>query len=424
MAAGRQSGTSIRQKSPAIQKRAVQAWLGPGTGRAVGPDPISISTKSASTGSTGATANSMAEFSWSDSVKAAFAPCLSCLSFSSRTHRNDQPSSQNSSRPDLDRLLQDVDTDTEVETLSLHSNIGDLRRKRKKKKRGPSKSITLFGFNLFGKPPIRLEGDDDLAAVTTSPTGGHNSSNTVKKSISTSTLDSDAAPLDPSTIAQLSAAQSPSPGPSEEEARGKEERRRRRREKKDMKEALARAMARSDAEFEGFPGSGPGLSAPSSPREFVLVSSTSPNEDPAEDPDFDAQAYNTRRHPGTTRSESDSRSKTSASLSNPDFSSHYHHSSQQPPPIPAPSIQRQSSHDIPRKKRKSSRPKGSSSSKTSQTPPLRSPVEPTFQSRPIIVEPEFEGFPNDGAFPSTGFGGRMSRKNSEMGVFLARRGDD
>lgn len=401
---------------------------GPGTGRAVGPDPIRFSGNQPQlrAGSTGATTSSMAEFSWSDSVKAAFAPCLSCLNFSSRTHHNDQPSSQNSSRPDLDRLLQDVDTDTEVETLSLHSNIGDSRRKRKKKRRGPSKNITLFGFNLFGKPPIRLEGGDDLAAVTTSPTGGHNSSSTVKKSISTSTLDSDAAPLDPSTIAQLSAAQSPSPGPSEEEVMGKEERRRRRRERKDMKEALAKAMARPDAEFEGFPGSGPGLPAPSSPRGFVLVSSTSPNEDPAEDPDFDAQAYNTRRHPGTTRSESDSRSRTSASLSNPDFPSHYHHhhSSQQPAPIPAPSIQRQNSHDIPRKKRKSSRPKGSSSSKTSQTPPLRSPVEPTFQSRPIIVEPEFEGFPNDGAFPSTGFGGRMSRKNSEMGVFLARRGDD
>jgi len=324
-------------------------------------------------------------------------------------------------RPDLDRLLQDVDTDTEAETLSLHSNIGDSRRKRKKK-RGTSKSITLFGFNLFGKPPIRLEGDDDL---TTSPAAGRKSSNTVKKSISTSTLDSDAAPLDPSTIAQLSAAQSPSPGPSEEEVRGKEERRRRRRERKDAKEALARAMGQSDAEFEGFPGSGPGIPAPPSPRGFVLVSPTSPNEDLAEDPDFDAQAYNTRRHPGTTRSESDSRSRTSASLSNPDFPSHYnHHSSQQPAPIPAPSIQRQSSLDTPRKKRKSSRPKGSSSSKTSQSPPLRSPVEPTFPSQPIIVGPEFEGFPNDGAFPSTGFGGRMSRKNSEMGVFLARRGDD
>jgi hypothetical protein len=166
-------------------------------------------------------------FSWSDSVKAAFAPCLSCLSLVSRTHHNDRPSSQNSSRPDLDRLLQDVDTDTEVETLSLHSNIGDSRRKRKKK-RGPSKNITLFGYNLFGKPPIRLEGDDDLTAVTTSPAGGRRSTNTVKKSISTSTLDSDAAPLDPSTIAQLSAAQSLSPGPSEEELRRKEERRRRR----------------------------------------------------------------------------------------------------------------------------------------------------------------------------------------------------
>jgi len=369
----------------------------------------------------------MAEFSWSDSVKAAFAPCLSCLNFASRTHHNDRPSSRNSSRPDLDRLLQDVDTDTEAETLSLHSNIGGSRRK--KKKRGPPKNIALFGYNLFGKPPIRLEGDDELTAAITSPVGGHGSSNPVKKSISTTTLDSDAAPLDPSTIAQLSTVHSPSPGPSEEELRSKEERRRRRRERKERKEALVRAMGQADAEFEGFPGSGSGVPAPSSPRGFVLVSPTPPNEELPEDADFGAEAYNTRRHPGSTRSESDSRSRTSASTSNPD-SSHYnhHYSSQQPAPIPALGTQRQSSHDVPRKKRKSSRPTGSSkssSSKTSQSPSIRSPVEPTFPSQPIIVKPEFEGFPNDGVFPSTGFGGgRMSRKNSEMGVFLARRGDN
>ena len=369
----------------------------------------------------------MAEFSWSDSVKAAFAPCLSCLNFASRTHRNDQSSSRDSSRPDLERLLQDVDTDTEAETLSLHSNIGDSRRKRKKK-RGPPKNITLFGYNLFGKPPIRLEGDDDLAAATISPTGRRGSSNAIKKSISTSTLDSDAAPLDPSTIAQLSSAQPSSPSPSEEELRRKEERKRRRREREERKEALARVRGQADAEFEGFPGSGPGVPAPSSRREFVLVSPMSPNEELVEDIDFEAEVYNTRRHRGSTRSDSDSRSRTSASMSNADSSHYNHYSSQQPAPIPAPATQRQSSHDVPHKKRKSSRPKGSSkssSSKTSQSPSIRSPVEPTFPSRPMIVNPEFEGFPNDGAFPSTGFGGGgMNRKNSEMGVFLARRGDD
>ena len=364
--------------------------------------------------------NTMAEFSWLDSVKAAFSPCLSCLSHASRTHRDDRTSSENSSRPDLDRLLQDVDTDTEGETLSLHSNIGDSRRKRKKK-RGPPKTITLFGYNLFGKPPIRLEGDDDLTA------GGRRSSSTVKKSVSTSTLDSDAAPLDPSTIEQLSVAQSSSPGPSEEELRKKEERRRRRRERKERQESLARAMGQADAEFEGFPGSGSVVPTPSSPREFVLVSPLSPNEELVEDADFDAEAYNTRRHTGSIRSDSDSRSRTSASTSNRDPSHHIHHHSQQPAPIPAPITRKQDSHDVPQKKRKSSRPKGtskSSSSKTSQSPSIRSPVDSTFPSHPVIVKPEFEGFPDDGAFPSTGFGGRMNRKNSDMGVFLARRGND
>jgi len=363
----------------------------------------------------------MAEFSWSDSVKAAFSPCLSCLNFASRSHHNERPSSQNSSRPDLDRLLQDVDTDTEAETLSLHSNIGGSRRK--KKRRGSPKNITLFGYNLFGKPPIRLDGDDDL------PVGGRGSSNIIKKSMSTSTLDSDAAPLDPSTIAQLSAARPPSPGAGEEELRRKEERRRRRRERKERKEALERAMGQADSEFEGFPGSGSGIPAPTSPREFVLVSPISPSEELVEDADLDAQAYNATRHLGSTRSESDSRSRTSTSMSNPDSSYYnHHHSSQQPVPIAAPSTQRQSSRDIPRKERKSSRQKGSSkssSSKTSQSASIRSPVEPTFPPQPIIVKPEFEGFPNDGTFPSTGLsGGRMSRKNSEMGVFLARRGEN
>ena len=368
----------------------------------------------------------MADFSWSDSLKAAFAPCLSCLNFTSRTHHNDRPSSRSSSRPDLDRLLQDVDTDTEAETLSLHSNIGDSRRKRKKK-RGPTKSITLFGYNLFGKPPIRLEGDDDLTTATVAPAGGRGSSHPVKKSISTSTLDSDAAPLDPSTIAQLSTAQLPSPGPSDEELWRKEERRRRRRERKERKEALARAMGQTDPEFEGFPGSGPDVPAPLSPRAFVLVSPISPNDELVEDPDFDAMAYNTRRHTGNARSETDSRSRTSASTSNPDPSYYNHYSSQQPAPVPAPSTQRSDPPDAPQKKRKSSRSKGSSkssSSKTSQSASIRSPVEPTFPSQPIIVKPDFEGFPSDGAFPSTGFGGRMSRKNSDMGVLLARRGGD
>ncbi|KAF9788582.1 hypothetical protein BJ322DRAFT_646934 [Thelephora terrestris] len=368
----------------------------------------------------------MAEFSWSDSVKAAFAPCLSCLNSACRTHRDDRPSSQGSSRPDLDRLLQDVDTDTEAETLSLHSNIGDSRRKRKKK-RSRSKTITLFGYNLFGKPPIRLEGDDDLTSATVPPVGRRGSSNVVKKSISTSTLDSDAAPLDPSTIAQLSAAQ-PSSGPSEEDSRKKEERRRRRRERKERKEALARAMGQADEEFEGFPGSGPGVPAPSSPREFILVSPISPNDELVEDADFDAEAYNTRRHTGSVRSDSDSRSRTSASTSNLDSSHYGHYYSQQPAPIPAPTTRRPNSFDALQKKRKSSRPKGSSktsSSKASQSPPIRSPVDPVFPSHPIIVNPEFEGFPDDGTFPSTGFGGgRMSRKNSEMGVILARRGDN
>jgi len=108
----------------------------------------------------------------------------------------------------------------------------------------------------------------------------------MKKSISTSTLDSDTAPLDPLTIAQPSTTQLPSPGPSDEELQRKEERRRRRRERK---EALARSMGQADPEFEGFPGSGPDIPTPLSPRDFIIVSPVSPNDELAEDAGFNAR---------------------------------------------------------------------------------------------------------------------------------------
>ena len=84
------------------------------------------------------------------------------------------------------------------------------------------------------------------------------------RTISTSTLDSDAAPLDPDTIDALSAAraaeaaarEAEAAAAAEEERRAKEERRRRRRERKELKRlAMARALdaqAGADGEFEGF----------------------------------------------------------------------------------------------------------------------------------------------------------------------------
>ena len=195
----------------------------------------------------------MERFSWTDNLRAAFAPCLACLQPQQRDDEDDERQQYNHHHtargPDyvpraradeLEGLLQDTD---DAETLSLHSNIGRDDSRRRKRRR-PRKGIKLFGFDLFGKPPIQLpdDDDDDLRAPRS-------------RTISSSTMDSDAAPLDPSTIEQLSAARA-AEGAAQREAErlAKEERRRRRREKKAAREAaLALALDRSQDEFEGFP---------------------------------------------------------------------------------------------------------------------------------------------------------------------------
>lgn len=195
----------------------------------------------------------MERFSWTDNLRAAFAPCLACL----QPRRNDEDDERqqhnhhyNSRGPDyvpraredeLEGLLQDTD---DAETLSLHSNIGrDDGRKRKRRR--PRKGIRLFGFDLFGKPPIHLPDDD----------GDSDRRGPRSRTVSASTLDSDAAPLDPSTIEQLSEARAAEAAVQRETERlAKEERRRRRREKKAAREAtLALALDRSQDDFEGFP---------------------------------------------------------------------------------------------------------------------------------------------------------------------------
>lgn len=196
----------------------------------------------------------MERFSWTDNLRAALAPCLTCLQPRRDDEDEDERQQYNhhySARgPDyvpraradeLEGLLQDTD---DAETLSLHSNIGrDDGRKRKRRR--PRKGIKLFGFDLFGKPPIQLPEDDDDGI------GRRARSRTV----SASTLDSDAAPLDPSTIEQLSTARAAEGAAQRDTERlAKEERRRRRREKKAAREAaLALALDRSQDDFEGFP---------------------------------------------------------------------------------------------------------------------------------------------------------------------------
>ncbi|KAH9171550.1 hypothetical protein EDB89DRAFT_2070655 [Lactarius sanguifluus] len=389
----------------------------------------------------------MESFSWSDSLRALAAPCLSCLR-ASKTERND-----------LEDLLADsasgTTTDRDAETLSLHSNPGAPRRKRTRF----TKSIRLFGWNLFGRPPIRLPDDDEDDEEGQEQGQGSGSRRRSRRvpppTLSSSTLDSDAAPLDSAAI------ESHATKRAEEEA-ARAERRARRRERKERKSAaLAQALEHAavldgNAEFEGFPGSG-GRRPPLPASPFARSSEgdyQDDDDDDEEEGDFGAGAYARRTRGGSDSGRgSDSRSRTSTSLSSgpqqqqgPSYNHHY--ISQQPsahPAVPPPAVP--SLHTQRSKKGKSSRSSASktssssrrsrSSPSASQSPSLASPVATQFLDAaapaPRTAQ-EFEGFPSDlglhtagierlsSGFPSPGIGGRRNGKR-DMGAFLANRGD-
>lgn len=215
-----------------------------------------------------------APFSWSDTINIAFGSCLPCLKPALRT--GDDQADNTPHNPAINRILRaradelqgllaDPDTDIEAETLSLHSNPGRARQ-GKKKRRGRTKNaggaprrITLFGYDLYGRPPIQLPENDDDAL--------YDNRNGAVTPTTTMTFDSDAAPLDAEAIAAMStpgAMASAATQAADAEAqrlREKEERRQRRKEKREMRR-LAEALAQGNGEetFEGFQGSGGGSS--------------------------------------------------------------------------------------------------------------------------------------------------------------------
>lgn len=431
-------------------------------------------------------------FSWSDSVQAAFSclPCIRTPSDSDSLNQNDDSPSgsfggtrgvRRARANELEGLLADAgDTDTEAETMSLHSNIGSGERRRKKK-RG-FKKITVFGWNLFGKPPIQLPDDDDDALLRR-----HNRKPATPTTLSSATLDSDAAQLDSEAIEQLqiSSAQldARAAAAEAEDKRLKEERRQLRRERKELQRA-AKALALAaeganafeGANFDGFPGSTyrnipspfqnvqpqappQQLSPPplkSKANEGFGIAAYFTGQPAAADPDSDdadlgGQLYARRATSGNSNG-SDSRSRTSASVSNPDQSGpRYNHYTSQPAPHQVP-LPRSSHSDAisagysePPRKTKSSRSKSNKSqsskrsSSTSQSISVASPLDTSFPASPAVALPhspfngsmsvpreEFEGFPMDGGeglgFPSAGFGGGRG-KARDMGAFLADRGD-
>ncbi|KAH7919592.1 hypothetical protein BV22DRAFT_1040742 [Leucogyrophana mollusca] len=390
----------------------------------------------------------MDNFSYADSLRAAFASCLPCFNRSSSPGANEVASSDQRPRrghsDELEGLLQDTgDADTEAETLSLHSNIGSgVRRTRKR----PAFSVTLFGLHLFGRPPIYLPDDDDEADTRRRRQPG---------TASSSTLDSDAAPVDASTIARLS---SPELGAreqlrQEEERRRKIERRARRRERRERERSSALlhltggSLAEGD-EFEGFQGSGAPLSLSAGVPEYgqfvrgsvdhYEAGDVGSGSGDADDADLGGELYARKRASVVgSASGSDSRSRTSASLSNGDQSVQYNHHNLTQTQSPTyarhemptlPHLAKKAKNGLSKHKSRLSTSTGSQST-TPYTPTESISASPAVAAFPIpqvtpspssyVAEFSTEGGESRG-FPSVGLSGARS-KSRNMGAFLAHR---
>ena len=274
----------------------------------------------------------MDSFSWSDSFRATLSSCLPCLS---RGIDSDDELDQRagrggprSAREELERLLDEPITDHEAETMSLHSNVGGARRK-KKTRRKTFKRIRILGVDLFGRRPLPAEEDEGDAE-------GPNIGGSRARTISTSTLDSDAAPLADDAINDFTvrAQRRWAPDVTDEQLAAEEEAERGRLETEERKAARAerRELERlaetsifnnhqNFDEFDGFVGSGSGV--PLGTNEFGPFVGSQARELPAQPEqedegvaDFDAAAYTTKRGAGKNgSSHSRKHSRTSASLS-------------------------------------------------------------------------------------------------------------
>lgn len=274
----------------------------------------------------------MDSFSWSDSFRATVGTCLSC--FSRGIESDDELNQQagrggpRSAREELERLLDEPITDHEAETMSLHSSFGGARRK-KTTKRKSHKGIRILGIDLFGRRPVPAGEDEEDEE---GPTGGSRA-----RTISTSTLDSDAAPLADDAIIDFTARAQQRWAPdvtdkqlaieeaTERERLETEEHGARRKERRDLKRLAKMGVLnghQNPDEFEGFIGSG----SAASPfvEEFGPFVGGQASETPAQHEqeedeglaDLDAVAYTTKRGAGqNSSSHSRKHSRTSASLS-------------------------------------------------------------------------------------------------------------
>lgn len=312
----------------------------------------------------------MDSFSWSDSIRATLGTCLPCIKPANDASDDDEPQRRrrgalgagairqpaSTAREELERLLdQPVSSDEDVETMSLHSNVGRRRAKRSSKNKRVVKTVRLFGVDLFGRRDVASTSANDDEEQEERRAARRNRR---PRAISTSTLDSDAAPLADEQITDFTTRANQRWAPThtdeelaveerrERERIEKEMRREERKERKALKKlAQQGAFAGEDEEFEGFPGSGAGVvvtprrgsSSIASPAPdagaadefgpFVAGSQASTHQRTAsedreeEEADFDAAAYTKKSRAGGDGSQSGSgshsrsRSRTSASLS-------------------------------------------------------------------------------------------------------------
>ena len=167
---------------------------------------------------------------------------------------------------DIESLLVDAsDVEDSAEIMSLHSNIGDPVTPRRKKRRSKKKGMKLFGLNFFGHRPIQLPVSDD--EVDYEDTRARRTSrNGSLLNHSSSTLDSDAAPLSPEDIARLTSSGDVKADASitmhdDSEVFIYDEHQKIRRERDLASQTLA--MSPGEGEFEGFQGSGHYANIPS-----------------------------------------------------------------------------------------------------------------------------------------------------------------
>ena len=358
----------------------------------------------------------MNSISWFEALQASLYSCFPCFTSITTSSNSDDPNSDRA--PQYLRALLSNDSNhngssTSLdETLSLHSDIGESRTRYKPKSK---RTISFFGFNLFGKrpPPIHLP-DDDEEDVFLLP---HRSLRTPHSSSSSYTFDSDAAPLDSAAITRFTAQDLAAQVLAQQEAErlAKEERRRKRRERKELKQLAAFVVGNDgEGDFEGFQGSGARPTPYKAIPSPLLRSAHDARDDDEEEADLDGITYarssnsvNGGSHSGG-RSNSDSRTSSSGPL-----------------PVRA----GETAYLVPKSRSRST--KHSSSSKThssasvasvgsTQSPTsIGSPVvaDPLpLRAKPNDVDPRFEGvdfdnlpriyYHDDERFPSVGLGTR------------------